>query len=1194
MYHAVTTYGTMDGGLRQPTRQAPRGFALVVTISVLVLLALIAIGLLSLSAVTVRSGGRGEAQLEARANARLALMIALGELQIELGPDQRVSAAAGVLDEDSDTLGIDRVAHPHWTAVWDTRWSDGSTVWRRRDDQGGLRDQRASGGWDREKSVRSYLVSGNEGASERGKMNLLDARDATLSESEGIWVVGPGTVESQGGRDSNFVRAKRVATSRNGVERGGYAYWVGDLGVKANLAVVDPFRDADPRRPGGPDGIERLLHAQDVADESVDGLGSLTDTEALKLISERSVSLAKGVDTEGAKARFHDLTTLSRSVLVNVRESGLQRDLTAYVQGRGDIDDLLVGGQVASRGMNDSDRIAGPANVEAASAMNLRWPQLRYRDISPRFGLLRNWVQKGMRISYSDLSIEAIEPKIEPNGVRGSLGGAYDRTNRNPVSIKELDSPNVVPVVVDSSLYYNLVAPSRPLGSSGRSLYGLRLCLYPRVALWNPYNVRLEFKPSMMMLHVNGSKRLEVEYATGPKKAIQLRLGRPGVHLGTFFWKLPAVELEPGETLVFSADQHQKYDSSALQRNTLSPHVAPTPGNCYYLDLETPKPQLPVQFLESPIPGQTQADDYRMCLKPVSESGVVNYGLFDNLPQIMFANCSLQYGGLDELPVQWSQTNPVEIEILPSLDAQPTQRPDVRTRDGFRLRWFREHFSNLNGSGTLSDQPAHFQTAALGNWNPRAAYHFRTPWENVTDSTPAFYGVYTRDLFDQAVSWDDLMPMARGGRMVGNPFGSPQDGLSTYIAFEVPRREIGIPSIGYLQHLKMSEFGWHPSYAVGNSQADPRVGRTSTSPVLRSARDRQHGGWNQHTLGWAPWGGSPDYWARWARGLLQHTCESNNLVYDLSYELNYSLWDDFFFSTGTPAQKRDFVDDPEGSPLPNGRMGIFTGGKGVKAEVTDFHRAASRFSLEGGFNVHSVSKEAWKAVLGSTRDTGYGSGEGTPFPRILNSPGGEWLQGLTSDEEGWAGFRSLSDGELDLLAEEIVREVKERAPFLGLADFVNRRLDEGPAGEKGPLQAAIDAASLNERFEEDFQINNEDTLKDFSAWNIADATKLDQTLKPRSTAWGAPGFLTQADILQVIGSSLRARSDTFMVRSYGESLDANGEVQARAWCEAVVQRTPEPVYPDHSGLNPELDDNRVDFGRRFRIVSFRWLSRGEV
>ena len=257
-------------------------------------MALIAIGVLSLSTVTVRSGRQDQAQLEARANARLALMIALGELQTELGPDQRVSAAASVLDEDPETLAIDRVNHPHWTAVWDTRWSDGTSVWRRRDDQGGLRDQRATVGWDRVSAVRSYLVSGNEGASHRPKAKLLDARDASLSEAEGIRLVGPGTVESQGGQASNIVRAKRVATSRNGVERGGYAYWVGDLGVKANLAVVDPFRDADPRRPGGPDGIERLLHAQDVADERIDGLGSLTDAEAMKLFSERSVDSCQG------------------------------------------------------------------------------------------------------------------------------------------------------------------------------------------------------------------------------------------------------------------------------------------------------------------------------------------------------------------------------------------------------------------------------------------------------------------------------------------------------------------------------------------------------------------------------------------------------------------------------------------------------------------------------------------------------------------------------------------------------------------------------------------------------------------------------------------------------------------------------------------------------------------------------------
>ena len=82
----------------------------------------------------------------------------------------------------------------------------------------------------------------------------------------------------------------------------------------------------------------------------------------------------------------------------------------------------------------------------------------------------------------------------------------------------------------------------------------------------------------------------------------------------------------------------------------------------------------------------------------------------------------------------------------------------------------------------------------------------------------------------------------------------------------------------------------------------------------------------------------------------------------------------------------------------------------------------------------------------------------------------------------------------------------------------------------------------------------------------------------------------------MIGSGLVARSDTFTVRSYGESKDVNGKVLARAWCEAVVQRTPEPVVPDDiTGMNPkDPQENQTDFGRRFRIVSFRWLSADEV
>ena len=82
----------------------------------------------------------------------------------------------------------------------------------------------------------------------------------------------------------------------------------------------------------------------------------------------------------------------------------------------------------------------------------------------------------------------------------------------------------------------------------------------------------------------------------------------------------------------------------------------------------------------------------------------------------------------------------------------------------------------------------------------------------------------------------------------------------------------------------------------------------------------------------------------------------------------------------------------------------------------------------------------------------------------------------------------------------------------------------------------------------------------------------------------------------MIGSTLTTRSDTFTVRAYGESKDINGKVLASAWCEAIVQRTPEPITPDATtGLNPkEPQGSEIDFGRRFRTISFRWLAKDEV
>ena len=94
----------------------------------------------------------------------------------------------------------------------------------------------------------------------------------------------------------------------------------------------------------------------------------------------------------------------------------------------------------------------------------------------------------------------------------------------------------------------------------------------------------------------------------------------------------------------------------------------------------------------------------------------------------------------------------------------------------------------------------------------------------------------------------------------------------------------------------------------------------------------------------------------------------------------------------------------------------------------------------------------------------------------------------------------------------------------------------------------------------------------------------------------AKSQITQADILQQIGSVLVARGDTFVIRAYGEAKDPKGKVTARAWCEAVVQRTPVPVNPDPStnNLNPLVKQDQTDWGRRYEIESFRWLDGSEI
>jgi hypothetical protein len=250
--------------------------------------------------------------------------------------------------------------------------------------------------------------------------------------------------------------------------------------------------------------------------------------------------------------------------------------------------------------------------------------------------------------------------------------------------------------------------------------------------------------------------------------------------------------------------------------------------------------------------------------------------------------------------------------------------------------------------------------------------------------------------------------------------------------------------------------------------------------------------------------------------------------------------------------------------------------------------------VDGSFNVNSTSVDAWEAFLSGTHQFAYqkltergqvggfsreGEVAGVRFPRV-KSVLGDPMSKDRPDENYWTGFRDLEQEEVRELAEEIVEEVRKRGPFLTLGEFVNRKLEDGELGERGALQAALDR-TVNEGLDNSFEepAGHGDVPGD------------------STQGAGFPGQLLQGDILQALSPCMTVRSDTFTIRAYGESrAQGSDEVRARAWCEATVQRYPDPVAASGSTRDPldELATPTSKFGRKFRIVSFRWLSPNEI
>lgn len=175
---------------RPSHRRYRSGFALVITLTLMVLLTLVAVGLLTLSSITPRSTGQGEAMALARSNARLALMLALGDLQKHVGPDKVITAPCEIVRETPSM--------PRLTGVWDSWDAIASGSASSPDYSGAKRDR-----------FRSWLVSDSDPQAVR-------ERDYDGSKGDTFRLVGPGTLGIAAPAAKDMILAGKVPVTRDG------------------------------------------------------------------------------------------------------------------------------------------------------------------------------------------------------------------------------------------------------------------------------------------------------------------------------------------------------------------------------------------------------------------------------------------------------------------------------------------------------------------------------------------------------------------------------------------------------------------------------------------------------------------------------------------------------------------------------------------------------------------------------------------------------------------------------------------------------------------------------------------------------------------------------------------------------------------------------------------------------------------
>lgn len=284
------------------------------------ILVMIAVALYSMSAVATRSAEIAAARVESQANAKMGLMMAIGELQKHAGADTRITASADLLDE----------ALPAVTGVW--RSWEGSDHEPSGDlagrpippDYGAKASHESDGG-----RFLTWLVSGEsanltdaptkqiEGRASKDGADLIDPIPMLTS---GLTNDAAGSLAADDPRDEVHVEPTKISDSAR------YAWWVSGENQKARLPAPDAPEDSAA-------GWSDLLRSHAVADTEPFGLEDLLGNPATadKIHNLAATALVPDSNSGAAQA-FHDLSTSSVGLLTNVATGGWRKDLSLLTE----------------------------------------------------------------------------------------------------------------------------------------------------------------------------------------------------------------------------------------------------------------------------------------------------------------------------------------------------------------------------------------------------------------------------------------------------------------------------------------------------------------------------------------------------------------------------------------------------------------------------------------------------------------------------------------------------------------------------------------------------------------------------------------------------------------------------------------------------------------------------------------------